>query len=415
MKRPLKMAACGLPVLLWLSAAQATTLEASLQAAQAWSAGLSANAHQVNALENMAVSAGQLPDPKLLVGIDNVPVQGNNSHRLTREGMTMEKIGISQTWVSGTKRQRKVDTLQAQAREVEAGKGVILAQLQRDTAQAWLTLAIARKTLAAIDAQLAETQRQVAVQKASVASGSAQPDSTVDISLAVNDMLNLQDNARRDIQVAQARLMQLTGEEITQTSGPFPRIERLPASAAVLLEGVQQHPEIIQAARAADVAKARSQQSAVAGQPDVGVQVYYGHRGDGMDDLAGVQLSVDLPLFQGKRQDKDYSADLSRAMEAKDQLTLLVREHKAQLNALIAQYQSAQAIYQRQRDTVLPLLQAKYRLTEAQYRAGNSTLTALLAARRAQLNGNVALSNNQQAMATAWAAIRYLTVQDSPQ
>ncbi|KEA54276.1 heavy metal RND transporter [Mangrovibacter sp. MFB070] len=415
MKRPWKMAACGLPVLLWLSAAQATTLEASLQAAQAWSAGLSANAHQVNALENMAVSAGQLPDPKLLVGIDNVPVQGNNSHRLTREGMTMEKIGISQTWVSGTKRQRKVDTLQAQAREVESGKGVILAQLQRDTAQAWLTLAIARKTLAAIDEQLAETQRQVAVQKASVASGSAQPDSTVDISLAVNEMLNLQDNARRDIQVAQARLMQLTGEEITQTSGPFPRIERLPASAAVLLEGVQQHPEIIQAARAADVAKARSQQSAVAGQPDVGVQVYYGHRGDGMDDLAGVQLSVDLPLFQGKRQDKDYSADLSRAMEAKDQLTLLVREHKAQLNALIAQYQSAQAIYQRQRDTVLPLLQAKYRLTEAQYRAGNSTLTALLAARRAQLNGNVALSNNQQAMATAWAAIRYLTVQDSPQ
>lgn len=415
MKRPWKMAACGLPVLLWLSAAQATTLEASLQAAQAWSAGLSANAHQVNALENMAVSAGQLPDPKLLIGIDNVPVQGSNSHRLTREGMTMEKIGISQTWVSGTKRQRKVDTLQAQAREVEAGKGVILAQLQRDTAQAWLTLAIARKTLVAIDEQLAETQRQVAVQKASVASGSAQPDSAVDISLAVNEMLNLQDNARRDIQVAQARLMQLTGEEITQTSGPLPRIERLPASAAVLLEGVQQHPEIIQAARAADVAKARSQQSAVAGQPDVGVQVYYGHRGDGMDDLAGVQLSVDLPLFQGKRQDKDYSADLSRAMEAKDQLTLLVREHKAQLNALIAQYQSAQAIYQRQRDTVLPLLQAKYRLTEAQYRAGNSTLTALLAARRAQLNGNVALSNNQQAMATAWAAIRYLTVQDSPQ
>ncbi|PWW07046.1 TolC family protein [Mangrovibacter plantisponsor] len=415
MKRPWKMAACGLPVLLWLSAAQATTLEASLQAAQAWSAGLSANAHQVNALENMAVSAGQLPDPKLLVGIDNVPVQGNNSHRLTREGMTMEKIGISQTWVSGTKRQRKVDTLQAQAREVESGKGVILAQLQRDTAQAWLTLAIARKTLAAIDEQLAETQRQVAVQKASVASGSAQPDSAVDISLAVNEMLNLQDNARRDIQVAQARLMQLTGEEITQTSGPFPRIERLPASAAVLLEAVQQHPEIIQAARAADVAKARSQQSAVAAQPDVGVQVYYGRRGDGMDDLAGVQLSVDLPLFQGTRQDKDYSADLSRAMEAKDQLTLLVREHKAQLNALIAQYQSAQAIYQRQRDTVLPLLQAKYRLTEAQYRAGNSTLTALLAARRAQLNGNVALSNNQQAMATAWAAIRYLTVQDSPQ
>lgn len=59
------------------------------------------------------------------------------------------------------------------------------------------------------------------------------------------------------------------------------------------------------------------------------VEVYYAHRAEGYDDMAGVMFSVDLPLFQSKRQDKDYAADVSRSMQAVDQLTLLKREHIA--------------------------------------------------------------------------------------
>lgn len=63
----------------------------------------------------MADSALQLPDPKLKLGIENVPVQGGNGHRLTRDGMTMGRVGIMQDYVSGDKRQRKADTLRAEA------------------------------------------------------------------------------------------------------------------------------------------------------------------------------------------------------------------------------------------------------------------------------------------------------------
>lgn len=83
------------------------------------------------------------------------------------------------------------------------------------------------------------------------------------------------------------------------------------------------------ARREAETAKARSAQSAVAAIPDVDVEVYYAHRAEGYDDMAGVMFSVDLPLFQSKRQDKDYAADVSRSMQAVDQLTLLKREHIA--------------------------------------------------------------------------------------
>ena len=74
-------AACGLPLLLSLMSTNgwATTLSEALSAAENYSAELSANDHQVNALKNRADSAMQLPDPKLKFGIENVPLGGNNA------------------------------------------------------------------------------------------------------------------------------------------------------------------------------------------------------------------------------------------------------------------------------------------------------------------------------------------------
>ena len=51
-----------------------------------------------------------------------------------------------------------------------------------------------------------------------------------------------------------ARLLQLTGKEVRDISGALPRIERLPADEADLMAGIKLHPEVIQAAREADLA-----------------------------------------------------------------------------------------------------------------------------------------------------------------
>lgn len=48
------------------------TLPQALVAAQDYSAELSASRHQINALDNRADSAMQLPDPKLKFGIENL-------------------------------------------------------------------------------------------------------------------------------------------------------------------------------------------------------------------------------------------------------------------------------------------------------------------------------------------------------
>ncbi len=131
--------------------------------------------------------------------------------------------------------------------------------------------------------------------------------------------------------------------------------------------------------------------------------------------MAGVMFSVDLPLFQSKRQDKDYAADVSRSMQAVDQLTLLKREHIARVQTLVAQYQAAQTVWQRQRDEVLPLQRQRLAVLTAQYRSGQSALPALLEARRGVLDTELAVNRAEREMARTRAAVNWLIPQELAQ
>ncbi|MCA1921821.1 TolC family protein [Buttiauxella noackiae] len=407
----------GVLFAVFVSAANAAefSLQQTLNAAENYSAELSANRNQSDALNAMADSARELPDPKLKFGIENVPVQGSNSHRFTREGMTMQRIGIMQEYVSEDKRDRKAETILAQSASSAAKAEVIRTTLQRTTAQAWLDLALSQKVLATAQKLVDETERQVDVQKATVASGSSPASSVVDIRMTLLGMQDKVTLAQRDVVLAQTRLLQLTGEQIDNTSGTLPRYQRLPADPAVLEQNVGQHPEVIEAAREADVAKARSAQSAVAAKPNVGVEVFYAHRADDYDDMAGVMFTVDLPMFKSQRQDKDLAADMSRTMEANDQLALSNRERIALVRTLVAQYQAAQTLWLRQQDEILPLQRQRLSLVEAQYRSGQSTLSDLLNARRTLLDTELAAHSAEKNVAETWAAIRYLTPQENNQ
>nr|WP_113864610.1 TolC family protein [Brenneria salicis]NMN92181.1 outer membrane protein TolC [Brenneria salicis ATCC 15712 = DSM 30166]RBP67515.1 outer membrane protein TolC [Brenneria salicis ATCC 15712 = DSM 30166]RLM32498.1 heavy metal RND transporter [Brenneria salicis ATCC 15712 = DSM 30166] len=405
-----------LAMLLWLPAASFAAdldLDQALQTAERYSAELSANQHQINARQNMADSATQLPDPQLRFGVENLPLGGNNGSRLTREEMTMQRIGVMQTYVSSSKRESKAQTFRVEADSLRSNSETLRARLQRETAQAWLELALSQKSLQEVKSLVTESQRQIALQKASVAAGS-EVSSVLDARLTLAAMQDRLADAERDVRIARVRITRLTGLSDVNVRGALPRFERLPASPEELKNSLHQHPEMQQAQRDAELAKARSAQSAVAAIPDVGVEVYYAKRGNDYDDMAGVMVTVDLPLFKSKRQDKDYAADVARTQEARDNVLLAAREHQVQLDTLIAQYQAAQSRWQRQNQDVLPLQQQRSKLIQAQYQSGGSDLAAVLEARRALLESNIAAQDAAREMAQIWAAIRYLIPQGKP-
>lgn len=391
--------------------AAALSLEQTLDLAERYSAQLSANRNQVRAFDAMADSARQLPDPELKFGIENLPVQGSNAHRFTREGMTMQRVGVMQKYVSADKRDRKADTLLAQSASASAQAQVNRAQLQRDTAQAWLDLALSEKAVEAARQLLQETEKQIPVQRSGVASGAASASGALALQTTLSALRDNLTLAERDARLAQTRLYQLTGENIDNVAGALPRYQRLPAEPQVLEQGVAAHPEVVVAAREADVAKARSAQSAVASKPDVGVEVYYARRAEEYGDLAGVMFTVDMPLFQSHRQDKDYAADVSRAMEANDQLAQATRDRIALVRSLVAEYQAAQSLWSRKQQEIVPLNQQRLKVINAEYRSGQASLDAVLEARRGLLDAQLGAINAEKEMAQRWAAIRYLTVQ----
>ena len=69
---------------------------------------LRAEAAQVDAARHAAIPAGALPDPKLVLGIDNLPIEGPDRFSLTRDGMTMRRIGVMQEFPNDAKRGARV-------------------------------------------------------------------------------------------------------------------------------------------------------------------------------------------------------------------------------------------------------------------------------------------------------------------
>jgi hypothetical protein len=62
---------------------------------------LAAQDASITASREMAVAAGQLPDAVLKFGIDNLPVDGADQFSVTRDFMTMRRIGVMQEFTRG--------------------------------------------------------------------------------------------------------------------------------------------------------------------------------------------------------------------------------------------------------------------------------------------------------------------------
>ena len=88
----------------------------------------------VDAAREMVVPAGELPDPKLKVGVENVPTQGADAWSLTRDFMTMSKIGLMQEFPREDKRRLKVERAERDAERGAVGVEASTLAVERDAA-----------------------------------------------------------------------------------------------------------------------------------------------------------------------------------------------------------------------------------------------------------------------------------------
>jgi outer membrane protein TolC len=325
-------------------------------------------------------AAGSLPDPRLSLGVDNLPISGADRFALTRDFMTMQRLGLMQEVPNAAKRLARGEGAAARAQREKALLAVAELAVQREASLAWLALYFAQQRAARLGALVAENQLLISTLEPRIAAGKAMP---ADRSMARQEALALadrQDDARRDIAKARASLRRWVGARADEPLGGEPPAVHLQAEH--VRAQVHEHAEIAPYAPMLAMAQAELDEARAERRGDWAWEVVYSRRGPAYGDMVSFQVSMDLPWNKGQRQEPQISAKLKELDRIQAEREDMLRRHGEELEGQLADLAALDAQHARLQASGLPLATERVALSLASYEAGRADLGAVLVARR---------------------------------
>ncbi|WP_447750374.1 TolC family protein [Pseudomonas nicosulfuronedens] len=386
------------------------SLDDALLLAERNAPSLLAQSEKVAAAKSAAIPAGELPDPKLNLGLQSIPIEGEDRWTTQRDNMSMQVVGLMQEVPNRDKRRARIETAQAAVERADAEAGVERLKVRSALAQAWIATYTLQRKLAMFDDFYRENRLLDATVRARLAGGGA---STVD-AVAPRQEAALLDEQKDDLlrQQAQARaaLKRWIGQDAPESlSGDFPQWS---IDAPHYLQALHQHPELAAYGPMTREAEALVREAVAEKKPDWSWEVDYQRRGRDFDDMMTLQFSFDLPLFSGTRQDPKIAARRAQVRQLDAEREALSREHEQQLEDDLAEYRRLQRAVERSRGTLVPLAEEKVRLATAGYRAGKLPLGEVVGARQQRVEARLRQIDLQGSMALV-AARLYFTYEEA--
>lgn len=392
----------GLPNL-----ALALTFDQALQLAEHNAPSLSAQAAKLEAAQYAAIPAGELPDPKLLFGLQNVSFEGNNSYQLGAEPMTMQMLGVMQEMPNSAKRQARRDSAAAAIDSAAAASVVEHLQVRLQTAQAWISSYTLQRKLAQFDAYTQQNRLFAAAVKAQLAGGGGQASDIIGPQQEAALLDEEQDLLRQQYRQAQAALSRWIGDAGLQPlSGQLPH---WPIESDAYFARQAEHPQLAAYAPLTREAEALVRQAQAEKSSDWSWELDYQKRGAEYGDMVSVKFSVDLPLFTASRQTPKIAARLAEVNQLQAQQQVVGREQEQLLRDQLAQYQRLQRAVERSQASLIPLSEDKLRLSQASYAAGKAALTTVIDARRELIANQLKQLDlqGQLALSSSWLHFNY--------
>lgn len=354
--------------------------EQALQLAEQRSAALAARQATADGAQQARTAAGQLPDPKLAVGVENFPVSGPDRFSWNRESMTMRRVGVMQDVPNAAKRAAQREAAGAKAERERSMLETERLAVRREAALAWLSLHFAEKKLAAFGALELQNRLLQDTLAARVTSGAASPSEAL---MARQDALDLAD--RRDellagVEQARALLKRWTGDQPDLSAdGEAPDLQ---PDLSRLLGDLDRHVDLrafspMLAMAQADVDEARAMR-----QGDWGWEVAYANRARAFGDMVSFQLTFELPVSKATRQEPVIASRQKEVERLQAERDDALRRVRADVDAQVAELQRLERALQRQQGQTLPLAQERAQVTLASYQTGRADLGAVLAARK---------------------------------
>ena len=366
------------------------------------------------AAREQAVAAGQLPDPVLKFGIDNLPADGPDRGSLTRDFMTMRRIGVMQEITRFAKRQLRSERFERDAQRAQAQRQLTLANLQRDTALAWLDRYYTQAMRELVQQQLEETRLQIQAADIAFRAGRG---SQSDVFAARSAVIQLEDRVSQiGRQSRNASLMLARWVGTTDADRPLsgsPPWQTTSLQIGISSEHIKQHPDLLAISAEIDTVETDARLAQANKQADWSVEASYAQRGPTYSNMISIGVSIPLQWDQKNRQNRELAGKLALVDEARARYEDMLLNHEAEVRGWLNDWQTGKDRVARYRNELIPTARQRTEAALTSYRTGKSDLAGALAARRDELDTQMQALTLEMETARSWAQLNFLVPEHS--
>ena len=354
----------------------------------------------VSSASEAARAAGQLPDPMLRAGVDNLPVTDGDRFSTTRDSMTMKRVGVAQEWLSADKRAARQAVADAMVEREAAAVRAAAAATRLQTALAYLDAYFAAEELELTTLMEHHAHEELEASRARLASSTG---SGQDV-LALTGARGLAEDETAAVRQQQSaadlslrRWIGITPDAVSAVSA-WP----LPTEAAF----VASHPSVVALQRDLELAKQSAAVAASERKPNWTWELSYGQR-SGYSDMVSFGVSIPLQLARDQRQDRETASKLALVDKAEADLAEAMRAAGAEYQALRSDAQRLQERIGRYRAGVATPAAQRTAAAIAGYGSNQTSLATLFEARHAQVEAQRKLLALQRDLDRAQAQLAF--------
>jgi outer membrane protein TolC len=369
---------------------------------------LTANEASIAASRQMAVAAGQLPDPILKFGVENLPVNGPDRLSLSRDFMTMRRIGLSQEIPRAQKRQLRAERFEREAARTLAERQLNIANIQRNTTLAWIERYYTQQMRDLVVRQIQETALQLRTAESGFGIGR---NSQAEVFAARAALVLLKDRLSQiEKQERNAALMlaRWVGRDSERPAAGAPAWQTSNLDDEKLDEHIQSHPDLIMRRAQVEAAQTEARLAQANKKADWSVEAMFSQRGSAYSNMVSISVSVPIQWDQKNRQDREVAAKLAMIDEAQATHDDLLRQHEAEVRRLLNDWKNGKSRVARYLSELIPLAKQRSEASLTGYRTGKADLASTLVSRRDELDARMQALTIEMETARTWAQLNFL-------
>lgn len=319
------------------------TLEQAISQALLDDDWLLANEQRESSLREEAIFAGQLPDPRMTVGLVNLPV---NTLDFNQENMTMFRVGINQSFPRGDSLELGQQQKIQQSEIYPFLRADRRANVQLEVTDLWLDTFLAQESITLInnDRAFFELLVEITDSRYRTAAGLSRQQDVVRAQLELTRLDDRLASLRQRVEGSKQQLAQWLpyewlslplSQELPDLSPPDMELSNLAQAAQVFIN----HPGVRALDKQIEAAFTNVELARQSYKPAFSLGANYGYRGSGpmgleRADFFSLDVSFDLPFFTEKRQKPKVEAASYSASAAQTDRIILFK-------SLFANYQQA--------------------------------------------------------------------------